>query len=55
MKNLRLVFSSLSKLSLDKTWVEFTLGSVLVVAFVTLGYFSREFALDVQANFFKMF
>ena len=45
MKNLRLVFS------LDNLWVEFALASLVVIAFVVLGYFAREFALDIQANF----
>ncbi|MCF7830882.1 hypothetical protein K9M41_02715 [Candidatus Gracilibacteria bacterium] len=40
-------------LNLNNLWVEFALGAVMVVAFAALGYFAREFALDLQANFFS--
>ncbi len=49
MKNLRLVFS------LDNTWVEIALASILVASFAALGYFAREFALDIQTSFLGAF
>lgn len=33
-------------------WLELAVGVAVVVAFMALGYFAREFALDLQANFF---
>ncbi len=41
-------------LDFNNLWVELALTAVMVVAFATLGYFAREFALDLQANFISV-
>jgi len=45
MKSIHLLFSS------DSLWIELMFSFLIVASFMALGYFAREFALDIQANF----
>ncbi|MCF7918261.1 hypothetical protein K9L27_04710 [Candidatus Gracilibacteria bacterium] len=45
---------TLSRLiSFQNPWIELIAYSSVVFVFATLGYLAREFAVDLQANFFS--